>query len=220
MEPRTIHIQCILLYHILVVHTCRHIISVTCKIWTRVFTGFIGLCLRGFAFMHHIFNIYSTQNQKLNAWQYVSASWFDECDPGVSGCQSLHGSGAVKPNTFKSIRYAIQSQSTFACFDAICTHFNAHMITFCHRSLLYGISIDLYSHHDPDFLSDEVALAKHVVQNHTLEQTLARYVCIWPSIRYCDIDSFINYDSGFVFIPTGRYEKREGIWYVIWWPSQ
>ena len=137
MEPRTIHIQCILLYHILVVHTCRHIISVTCKIWTRVFTGFMGLRLRGFAFMHHIFNIYSTQNQKLNAWQYVSASWFDECDPGVSGCQSLHGSGAVKPNTFKvyDMRYKV-SQPLLASTPFV----HISMLTWSHFVIVHYFS--------------------------------------------------------------------------------
>ena len=44
------------------------------------------------------------RNKKSCAWQYVPPGWFEECDHGVSECQSLYDSDTVKSSKLKNVR--------------------------------------------------------------------------------------------------------------------
>ena len=110
------------------------------------------------------------RNKKSSAWQYVLPGWFEECDHGVSECQSLLGS-----DTVKSIKLKMYDEnSNFACFDAIYTKL---VVTWPHCVTVQdflAVSTDPDCRHGSDFSQRDGSDSTcgrivHAVQNKTPE---------------------------------------------------
>ena len=66
--------------------------------------------------------------------QYVPPGWFEECDHGVSECQSLHDSDTVKTSNLKNVRWKLNLCLLRRHLYTI----QCHVTTLWYRSWLFG----------------------------------------------------------------------------------
>ena len=146
---------------------------------TSVFTWLVGTWFANFTFAHHIFNSWwVTRNP-------VPDSMYHLADLKSVTTESQNVSPCMTATPWRRVNWKMcDENSTFACFDAICTQFN---VTWPHcgtvRDFL-AILTDLDCRHESDFSqrdgSDNTCVRRvHVVQNKTPELTSTCFASIY-----------------------------------------
>ena len=88
------------------------------------------------------------RNKKSCAWQYVPPGWFEECDHGVSECQSLYDSDTVKSSKLKNVRRKLNILLLRRHLYTI----QCHMTTLWYRSWIFlAVLTDRACRHESDF---------------------------------------------------------------------
>ena len=182
---------------------------------TSVFTWLVGTWFANFAFAHHISNSWcATRNP-------VPDSTYHLADLKSVTTESQNVSPCMTATPWRRVNWKMcDENSTFACFDAICTQFN---VTWPHcGTVRYFLALLT------DWLSSWIgfftarwqwqqvraARARSSKQN-TRANVSVFCLHIWPSIKSRAINGFNKCVFGFYSHWKVWYKKQEGIWHVF-----